>query len=121
VLLASVLLLLQQQKLTKSALRLPNKFVINHLPEVVNSGEDYQFAVQVVLLPHHAADITPDTPAQEVLVHHAHVKKTETKGSGSLATTKWSVNVSGLAKVLPGKLYQEEWWCRGEQETRATA
>jgi hypothetical protein len=107
----------QQLKLNKSALRLPNKFVINHLPEVVNTGEEYHFAVQVVLLPHHAADITPDTPAQEILAHDAHVKKTETKGSGSLATTKWSVSVSGLTKVLPSKLFQEEWWCRGEQET----
>lgn len=75
-------MLLQQQQLkhNKSVLRVPNKFVVNHLPEVVNTGEEYVFAVQVVLLPHHAADITPDTPAQEVLAHEAHVKKTEPRG-----------------------------------------
>lgn len=104
-----------QKQQASTSLRLPNDFISQHCPEILQNGEKYQFAVQVVLLPPYASDSTPDTPAQQVLDQQgAFVKRVEETSMGSLPKTTSRTCVYGLKKVLPSHVLQEKWWCRGE-------
>jgi hypothetical protein len=82
---------------------------------VVGYGHAVPLAVQLVLLPPHAADDTPDTPATAVLDHSsgATVKKVQHTTVGSIPKTSTSATVY-LKKVLPSYVVKDKWWCRGE-------
>jgi hypothetical protein len=98
-----------------SALRIPAALVQTHMPNfaAMPPGESWPIAVQLVLLPSCADDVTADTPAQEV-----HDFSKQTCGVRKRTTQKKDKGAQ-MAYMLSGlplmrcKARQEGWWLRG--------
>lgn len=74
---------------------IPSTLVYEHMPELANIpyGKSMSIQVQLVLLPPHASDVTPESPAMEViqLNYGVTVRKSRT------ATDTGSFNLAGIA------------------------
>jgi hypothetical protein len=74
---------------------MPSALVFEHMPEIANLpyGTSWPIKVQLVLLPPHASDITPESPAVEVI----HLNQGVTVRRSKTATDTGSFNLAGIA------------------------
>lgn len=97
----------------KMAVCLPWSLVGTHMTELagMEPRTGKPIAVQLVLLPPYASDVTPEAPPQEVidLKHGITVRKTK---PASVTTPVFALSGLPLARSRP---VQESWYLRGER------